>query len=126
MRLLTSGIADDNVQSAEYADRIFDKFAAEGFVAQIARQRDARASRFLDEAHNLLCVLFFGRKIIDRHICAFARIGDRGGTAHAGIAAGDKRLAAEQAAGAAIACLTWSGGGSILQAKPGQGCVCFL
>ncbi len=34
----------------------------------------------------------FGREIIDGDVGALARIGDGGGTTHAGIAAGDQRL----------------------------------
>ena len=48
-------------------------------------------------------------EIVDRHIGAFAGIGDGGGAAHAGIAAGDQRLAALEPAGTLVAGLAMVG-----------------
>ena len=57
----------------------------------------------LDQLDDLARVRLLGREVVDRDVGAFARIGDRRGAAHAGIAAGDQRLASGEAARAAVA-----------------------
>ena len=89
-----AGVADQDVEPAEPFDRLRDQLLAEGLVAQVAGNGDAVAARLLDQLDDLLRVRLFGREIVDRDVRALARIGDRGGAAHAGIAAGDQRLAA--------------------------------
>ena len=61
-----------------------------------------RPSALISVDH-LLRIRLLGRKIIDRDVRALARIGDGGGAAHAGIAAGDQRLAAGQPARTPVA-----------------------
>ena len=58
-----------------------------------------------DQGDDFLRVGFFGGKVIDRDIGAFAGVGDRGGPAHPGITAGNERLATGQTAGAVVALL---------------------
>ena len=125
MRDLPRRIVDEDVEPAELLLRVLDEPAAEAFVADVARQRDALAPGLLDELDHLPRIGFFLRQIIDRDIGAFARESDRHGAADAGIAARDQRLAALQAPRAAIARLAVIGLRHHLAGKAGPGLLLF-
>jgi hypothetical protein len=63
------------------------------------------SARLADQGLDLAGVRLLGRQIVDGDVGAFAGVGDGGGAAHAGIAAGDQSLATLQAARADIAVL---------------------
>ena len=78
MGLLPTRVADEDVEPAEPAHRIRDQPFAEGFVAQIAGNRDGDAALCLDEFDHLASVRLLIGEIIDGNIRAFSRIGDGG------------------------------------------------
>ena len=45
-----------------------------------------------EQLKDLLRIGFFGRVVADGDVCAFASVGDGGGTAHPGVTPGDERL----------------------------------
>jgi hypothetical protein len=49
--------------------------------------------RGTDQLHDLGGIRLFGRKVVESHVGAFAREGEGGGAANAGIPARDTRLA---------------------------------
>jgi len=62
---------------------LLDQALAERRVAQVAGDRDGLAADVADERQNFLGVLFLLRQVVDCHVRAFAREGDRGRTADA-------------------------------------------
>src|ERR1700704_3797625 len=92
--LLPASVADHDVEPAETLNGALDQLLAEFLVPEIAGDRQSDPPLGLDQVYDLLRIRFFVWKIIDRDVCAFARIGDGGGAAHAGIATRDQRLAA--------------------------------
>ena len=105
-RLLPGGVADHDVEAAEPSHRLarpacWQNASSRRSPGMATPLRPAS----LISAITSLRIRLLGRKIIDRDIGAFARIGDGGGAAHAGIAAGDQRLAAGEPAGALVAFL---------------------
>src|SRR3569833_1388597 len=100
---MPAGIADDDVEAAERRDGVGDALLAEGLLAEVARERHALAAGVLDQLDHVAGGWLFARKIVDRHVGAFARIGDGRGAAHAGIAAGDQRLAPSEPSRAFVA-----------------------
>jgi len=96
--LLSRSIADDDVQAAQSLHSFLDQRPAERLVPEVAGDREANAARLLDECDHFLRVGLFGWEIVDGDIGAFARIGDRSRTAHAGISTGDECLADSEAA----------------------------
>jgi hypothetical protein len=74
----------------------------------------------------ITCVGLLVRKIVDRHVGAFTREGDGGGTTHSGVAARNERFSPEQAARAAIALFAVVRPRLHLAGETGQGCDCFL
>jgi hypothetical protein len=117
--LLSRSIVDDDVEAAEPFEGARNKLLAELFVAEIARDGQAVASFRLDQGDDLLCVRLLVRKIIDGDVGAFACIGDGGGAAHAGIAAGDEGLAAGEPARSPVAFFAVIGTGFHLACKAG-------
>ncbi len=97
MRLLTPGIAHQDVETAERLHGLLNQTHAEGLLAQIAGNRDPCAPLGGDEFHDLPRVFFLVREIVDGHVRALPGEGDGGRAAHAGIAAGDQRLATGEA-----------------------------
>ena len=59
--LLAARIADENVEAAKLLHRVADKLGAEGFIAKIARQGHAVASRILDQLDHFLRIRLFVR-----------------------------------------------------------------
>jgi hypothetical protein len=106
---MSSRIGNQDIEAAQLLHRVGHQLLAEFLVAQIAGQGDALAAGLFDQFDHFARVFFLGRKIIDRDIGAFAGKGDGGGAAHAGIAAGDQRLAAGEAAGPDITGLAMVG-----------------
>jgi hypothetical protein len=104
---------------------LIDEILAEGLVANVARNGEARPPALPDERDDLARVRLLLRKVVDGDVRAFARRGDRPGAAHAGIAARDQRLAAGEPSGAAIAGLAVVRPGIHLARKTGQGCDCL-
>ena len=100
---------------------LVDQAGAEGFVAEVAGDGKGDAAFLLDEGDDFLRVRLFGGEVVDGDVGAFARIGDGGGAAHAGVAAGDEGLAAGEAAGAAVAGLAVVGTGVHLAGEAGPG-----
>src|SRR6185312_8338552 len=77
-RLLTPGIADDDVEATELLHYPHNAPLAERLIAQIAGNGYAVATRFLDELNHFPCIGLFGWQIVDGYIRAFARVSDRG------------------------------------------------
>ena len=125
--LLSSGVHDQDVEAAEPLDRVVDKALAESLVAEVAGERHRHAAFLANELDHFARVRLLLGQVVDRDVGAFAGEGDRGGATHARIAAGDKRLASHEPAGAPIG-LSPRGRarGSISLASPGQGCDCRL
>jgi hypothetical protein len=67
---------------------------AKGSISQITRNWEPLATGFLNELYNLARVRLFRRQVIDRNICAFARIGYCCRAPHARVSAGDEGLSA--------------------------------
>ncbi len=65
MGLLMASIADDNIQPTQLVDRLLNKVLTQGFVAQVAGNRNALAAGLLDEHDDFLRVWLFRRQIID-------------------------------------------------------------
>ena len=83
--------------------RLIDQLLAEFLVSEVAGYRQPDPSLGLDQVEDFARIRLFRRKIVDRDVSAFPRIGDRRRAAHAGIAPGDQRLAACEPAGPAVA-----------------------
>ena len=66
--LLARGVAHEDVEAAKRFNGLGDQVAAEGFIAEIARDRDRLAAFRLDQPDDLLRVLFLVRQIIDGDI----------------------------------------------------------
>ena len=79
------------------------------------------APRAANEIHHLARIGFFLWQVVDRDVRPLAREGDGSGAAHAGIAAGDERLAPAQPAGADIAGLAMIGARVHAARKTGPG-----
>ena len=86
-----------------------DQLLAERLVAQVAGDGHALAPLGLDQLDDLARIGLLVRQVVDRDVGALAGEGDGRGPAHAGIAAGDQRLAAGQPARAVIARLAMVG-----------------
>ncbi len=99
---LFGGIVDEDVETAEGAGGVFDKFEAEGFVADVAGECDGFSSFGADEVDDFLGVGFFNGEVPDGDVGTFACEGDGGGAANAGVAAGDECFAAGEFAGAFV------------------------
>lgn len=118
---MTSGVVDDDVETAEALHSLLDQLLAEGFLLEVAGKRKAGTAFLLDQGDDLLCVGLFRGQIVDGDIGAFARICDRGRAAHAGIAACDQRLAAGEPPGALVAGLAVIGTRLHLAGEAGPG-----
>ena len=127
MGLLAAGVADEMSRPPRPLHGVGHQLLAERLVAQVAGNREADAAFRLDQARSLRWASGSSvGEIVDRDIGAFAREGDGRGAAHAGIAAGDQRLAPAQPARPAIALLAMIGPRSpSCAARPGQGCDCL-
>ena len=68
MRLLSCGVANQNIQAAKLGDRIGHEFLAKTFVAQIAGKRDGIAPCIFDEGDHFVRIGLLGWKIIDCNI----------------------------------------------------------
>ena len=78
----------------------------------------------LDQRDDLARVRLLVGQVVDRDVRPFAGEGDRRGTPHPGIAAGDQRLAAGSRPDRGSSPRHGPGFGSIRPASPGQGCDC--
>ena len=108
-RMLLRGVVHQDVEPAHRLRRIGDELGAERLVADVAGQRGRLAARILDQAHDLARIRLLDGKVVEGDVRALPREGDRGGTADAGVAAGDQRLPADQLAAAAVARLAMVG-----------------
>jgi hypothetical protein len=94
---LVGGIVDEDVDTTEFADRrVYDLPAVLGRL-DVARCENSLAARFLDPLLRFLRVLILV-EIGNKHIRAFASIGDRHGPADSAVGAGDDRLLAGKSA----------------------------
>ena len=81
-----------NVKAAQLPQGVADEPLTERFIAQIARNCHGLSAGIFDQGDHLLSVGFLGRKIIDRNISAFPRVGDCRRPSHTRIAPRYKRL----------------------------------
>ncbi len=91
--LLPARVHDQNVQTAETADRVIDETPAKGFVADVTGNGEAFSASLLDQGDHLAGVRLLLGKMVDRDVRAFAGEGDRGRASHPGIAPCHQRLA---------------------------------
>jgi hypothetical protein len=103
-RRLMGRVVDEDVDTAEFLDRLVDDRPAMGRVLDIAPHEHRLAARLLDHTLGILGVLILG-EIGDQEIGALAGIGDRDCPADAAVAAGDHRLLAGKPARSAIGTL---------------------
>src|SRR5436853_576134 len=76
------------------ASCLANELPAKFFTSKIARQCHRFSACFLDQRGHFIGVGLLGRKIVDRHISAFARVSNGSGAAHSRVAAGDEGLSA--------------------------------
>src|SRR5882724_3029802 len=68
LRLLPSGIADQNIEPAETMDRLSDEFLTKSLCAQVAGNRQSNSPLGLDQRNDLASIFFLFGQIIDRYI----------------------------------------------------------
>lgn len=88
--MLLGGIVDENVELAERANRLPDKFLAVSLVADIASDRKTTSAFGLDQAVRFFGVLGF-IKVRNRDVGPLFGEEGRDGAADSTIAAGDQR-----------------------------------
>ena len=94
---LLAGVDDEDVEAAEAGDRVGDEGRAELLVRDVARQGERRSSLGSDQGKHLFGIRLLARQIDQGDVRTFTGERDGGGTADAGVAAGDESLAARQA-----------------------------
>src|ERR1700722_17030552 len=82
-RLLPAGIADDDIQTAQTLDRLFHQLLAKRLVPEIAGDCQPNPTLGLDQINDLFGVGLLARKIVDRDVGAFPRVGNRRRATHA-------------------------------------------
>ncbi|MNU41933.1 hypothetical protein D3C71_306840 [compost metagenome] len=107
--LLVTGVDDQDVQAAENLHHPRDHGRIPRFVPDVSGQGQGLHPGLLDQGDHLCGVRLLGRQIADGDICAFARIGDGGRPADAGIPARDQGPASFQTAMSDIAVLAMVG-----------------
>src|SRR3984957_664021 len=100
--LLAARVADKDIETAKTARRLLEEPLAESFVPNITGNRQRGSTFGFHELNDLAGVFLLRRQMVDRHVGALARKGDRGGATHPGIAAGDQSLSAGEPTRAAI------------------------
>src|SRR2546423_2937922 len=92
--LLPSGVANENIESAQLLYCIRNELAAKIFVAKIAGHGDSFAAGFLNEPDDFVRIELFRWKIVNDYVSAFTRERDRRGAAHSRITSGNERSSA--------------------------------
>src|SRR5437588_9548782 len=88
--MLLGRVVDEDVELAEFGDRLLDHLAANFFLSDIAGKFQTSAAFLIDLASGLLGVAMFV-EIRNRDVSAFTSEDDRHGTTDAAVAAGDER-----------------------------------
>ena len=100
---LVRRVVHQDVEPTEALHRVGDQRAAELPVPDVAGQQHRRAALRAHELRDGLRVHLLLGQVAQRHVRALARERDGHRRADAGVTAGDERLAARQATGAAVA-----------------------
>ena len=90
VRMLLTGIVDEDIEPAELVDGLLDRAIAEVLVADVTGDEDRFAAFLLDDLLRLLRVVMLA-KIENRYVGALAREERSDGAADAAVRAGDQR-----------------------------------